>query len=427
MSARRPLVCAPLVLLACCGTPGKPALGTGSGSGSEPVFFTQPAPIPTRLDRDVIGKRADPLIGSRLPGGRPASYPSNQRYRPSHRIRMPTAFARFAAAPDGSAVVVATGVPDYVIVLRDLDRADQDLTIHLGMQGAGRPGWNWHGYLAERAAWCTTPSPMVVLAGERTVWAIDPATWSELPGFPVLLPTKFISAVECLPDGAIAVGEGAGGSDGHGNLTILERSGKLRFSVRVHKYYPRSLAVMPSGVVGSETPTGFATWDPTTGKQLSARTIAPKSQRSFEVDGRMAASPVAEQLAIVIHDFGRLHPFLADAPDFEPHPIAALEALFKGDKDRDYALGVGDTTALAYSPDGRTLVVGGLEANHVWGSDTWDHRVLWVLRDGKLIDTLVGHSGYIVDVAVLADGRILALDDANQLGGGDLVVWEPKP
>ncbi len=64
-----------------------------------------------------------------------------------------------------------------------------------------------------------------------------------------------------------------------------------------------------------------------------------------------------------------------------------------------------DEIGMNYSRDGRDLLVSGKESTRRRGHAD----VIWVIRDGKLYDTLVGQLGTGTDVEALSDGRIVSL------------------
>lgn len=70
-------------------------------------------------------------------------------------------------------------------------------------------------------------------------------------------------------------------------------------------------------------------------------------------------------------------------------------------------------TALAISPDGKTLASG-----------AWDHTVrLWNLSAGREVATLEGHKGRVNAVCFSPDGKTLASGGDSAEGGGEVLLW----
>ena len=78
---------------------------------------------------------------------------------------------------------------------------------------------------------------------------------------------------------------------------------------------------------------------------------------------------------------------------------------------------VGRITALAVSPDFRTLVSGGANGE----------TKLWDLRTGQEVLTLERHAGAVLAAEFSSDGRVLITGGAGSAGRGELAFWDsPK-
>jgi WD40 repeat protein len=78
----------------------------------------------------------------------------------------------------------------------------------------------------------------------------------------------------------------------------------------------------------------------------------------------------------------------------------------------------GEVTAVAYSPDGRTLASGGCDERGIGGVCTGVPIRLWDVGSGGQVALLQGHKGGVTSVAYSPDGHTLASgswDDTVQL------------
>src|SRR5688500_19270225 len=69
--------------------------------------------------------------------------------------------------------------------------------------------------------------------------------------------------------------------------------------------------------------------------------------------------------------------------------------------------------AIAFSPDGRLLVTGGVEAH------------LWEAATGRLLATLAGHEREAASVAFFPDGRTVATSDFRSIHLWDAATGDP--
>jgi WD40 repeat protein len=74
------------------------------------------------------------------------------------------------------------------------------------------------------------------------------------------------------------------------------------------------------------------------------------------------------------------------------------------------------TYALAFTPDGKLLALGGGNAGKEPRGDLW----LWDVRTARSLFPLVGHTRFVAALEFSPDGRVLATGDA----GGNLRLWE---
>jgi WD40 repeat protein len=179
----------------------------------------------------------------------------------------------------------------------------------------------------------------------------------------------------------------------------------------------------------------FEWWNANTGiRERVLRHGLDAGEFSLSPDGRLLAS---------VHGTGRLVLWDAESPSTVPVRVLLFEAgtlisvrfspdgeavaagakegaVLVWDPNRDepphtiLPHGTSWVTALAFSPDGKTLVSGGGE-----------HVKLWDLTSKEEIATLDGHEGIVVSAAFSPDGKILATSGGHWSPVfGELMIWD---
>ncbi len=210
--------------------------------------------------------------------------------------------------------------------------------------------------------------------------------------------TKKVSSVALSPDGRYAL---SGGEDGSWRLWELA-TGKTIYAVKAHlEGLHIHVAFSPDGrQMLSGGWNEVKLWDLATGLHIRTMTLPKKSSGfvrsvAFSPNGRQALST---ELYGVASAFGTMH------------HVLRLWDVATGQHLRDLDGHSSPVNSVAFSPDGRQALSGGL----------FDKTVkLWDLESGKEIRSMDGHTTMVNTVAFSPDGK-----QAISTGGGGTKLWD---
>ncbi len=248
------------------------------------------------------------------------------------------------------------------------------------------------------STWSVAFSPdgtMLASAGRyNTITLLNKNTGRQLSAYKDILKSR-LRSVEFSPDSKMIAT-----SNFDHTINLLDvHTGKLLRTLTGHTKRIRTMVFSPDGkTLATGTWDAIRLWDVNTGKHIRTHISHARNVRSvaFSPDGKTIAMPIKDK-------------FLNTITLWDVDSGKALRLLIDN---HDIRRRMGYVHSMAFSPDGKTIVTGGVFAIHLWSVDTGEH-----IR--TLTGPLKSYSGPGPFVLYSPDGTTIVT-----AGMGEIHLWD---